>query len=238
MQERHDGRLQPRHAGTGSNGKNGACLQRLQPRETLFIDGERAHSVFRVRSGLVMTYRLLSDGRRQIHSFARTGDFLTLGTGDLYTVSAEAITESSVEVFRRGKLDNILREDSVFGRQLIQRLTHELSVAREQAAMLGRKSAMERIASFLVFLDRRGDRTPDELIAIPMTRNDIADYLGLTLETVSRMIHRLKALGLIDLPRPDRFRVLCPPELAEAAGEGLWQPRLDSDQGEPDWEFH
>lgn len=191
---------------------------RYRPHQTLYVEGEDAASVFRILSGVVIIYRLLPDGRRQIHRFASRGDFLALDLAETYRHSAEAITEVSAQLCDRSAFDRALQEDAVFRRQIFRRLTDMLLAAQEQAVMLGRQTALERTASFLLFLDRQASCPQSGYVAIRMSRYDIADFLGLTFETVSRMLHRLKSRGLIELPKPDRFRVLRREALAEVAG--------------------
>lgn len=193
---------------------------RYRPHQSLYLDGDPAHSVFRVTSGVVIVYRLLPDGRRQIYSFATQGDFLALDLGHTYRHYAEAITEVSVEVYERTSFEQALQRDADFRRAIFSYLTESLLEAQEQAVLLGCKSALERTASFLCFLyEKSPARAPGAYIVIRMSRSDIADYLGLTFETVSRMLHRMKDLGVIDLPKPDRFKVLDWQALAKLAGK-------------------
>ncbi|WP_158085600.1 helix-turn-helix domain-containing protein [Henriciella aquimarina] len=198
------------------------------PHQPLYLEGDPARAVFRIVSGVVIVYRLLPDGRRQIHSFVGKGDFLALDLADTYRHSAEAITEVSAELYMRQSFDRAMHDKAGFRRQVFKLLTDMLMAAQEQAVMLGRKTALERTASFLLFLDHQASCPDNGYVVIRMSRYDIADYLGLTFETVSRMLHRLKNLGLISLPKPDRFRVLKRSALAQVAGEPPEpdQPRL------------
>lgn len=193
---------------------------RYRPHQPLYLEGDPAHSVFRVTSGVIIVYRLLPDGRRQIYSFATQGEYLALDLGGTYRHCAEAVTEVSVEACERATFERALQHDAEFRRQVFSYLTESLLAAQEQAVLLGCKSALERTASFLCFLHEKSPaRVPGAYIVIRMSRSDIADYLGLTFETVSRMLHRMKDLGIIDLPKPDRFKVLDWQGLARLAGK-------------------
>ncbi len=193
---------------------------RYRPHQSLYLEGDPARLVFQITAGVVIVFRLLADGRRQIHRFATRGDLLALDFADLYSHNAEAITEVSAEVYDRPWFDRTFQDHPDFRRGVFRHLTDTLTASQEQAVMLGRKSAMERTASFICFLLQKAPAdVRHSYIVIRMSRYDIADYLGLTFETVSRMLHRLKKLGVIDLPKPDRFKVLNWPVLAQLAGE-------------------
>ena len=193
---------------------------RYRPDQYLYLEGDLARSVFRITAGVVIVFRLLADGRRQIHRFATRGDFLALDFADAYSHNAEAITEVTAEVYDRPWFDRTFQNHPDFRRAVLRHLTEALTAAQEQAVMLGRKTALERTASFICFLLQKAPADArHSYIIIRMSRSDIADYLGLTFETVSRMLHRLKSLGVIDLPKPDRFKVLNGPMLAQLAGE-------------------
>lgn len=195
-------------------------MARYRPHQSLYLEGDHAGSVFQITSGVVIVFRLLADGRRQIHRFATRGDLLALDFADRYSHNAEAITEVSAEVYDRPWFDRTFQNYPDFRRDVFRHLTDTLTAAQEQAVMLGRKTALERTASFICFLLQKAPAdVRHSYIVIRMSRCDIADYLGLTFETVSRMLHRLKKLGVIDLPKPDRFKVLNGPMLAQLAGE-------------------
>ncbi|MEO1193821.1 MAG: helix-turn-helix domain-containing protein [Pseudomonadota bacterium] len=169
--------------------------------EGLFDEGERAEHVFNVTEGAVKIFKLLSDGRRQVTGFLFAGDFLGLASGEAYAYSAEAMTETKLCRFQKSHLEMVLQRFPEMERRLLDIAGHELAEAQEQMLLLGRKTARERIASFLLLLSRRaeaGGRKADP-VQVPMSRSDIADYLGLTTETVSRTITKLKSDGLIEL---------------------------------------
>ncbi len=173
----------------------------LHPGDPLFDEGEPADNVYSVTAGSVKVYKLLPDGRRQVIGFLFSGDFMGLAHNDLYAYSAEAITHSAVCRFPRKKLEQLLERFPKMERRLLGMASHELAVAQEQMLLLGRKTAKEKIASFLLMLSKRSEQrgqTPNP-VAVPMSRTDIGDYLGLTTETVSRTFTQLKTSNLISL---------------------------------------
>jgi CRP/FNR family transcriptional regulator len=177
-----------------------------------------AQHVFNITSGSVRVYRLLSDGRRQITGFLFAGDFLGLATGDTYVFSAEAIEPVTACRFRKSDYRRLIQETPALEATLLDRATHELVAAQNQMLLLGRKTALERVATFLLEMPAHDParRGPEGRIHLPMTRSEIADYLGLTIATVSRVFTRLKTSGVIRLlsltavqiERPDVLRAL------------------------------
>jgi len=173
----------------------------LTPGDPLFDEGEPAGYLFNVTAGAVKIYKLLPDGRRQMTGFLFPGDFLGLANDRTYAYSAEAVTYTTLCRFPRPKLENLLEMYPKMERRLLGMASHELAVAQEQMLLLGRKTAREKIASFLLMLsDRAVQRGQAENpVAVPMSRNDIGDFLGLTTETVSRTFTQLKQSGAIVL---------------------------------------
>ncbi len=171
------------------------------PKQTIFFEGDPADHLFVVTEGGVKLYKLLSDGRRQITGFIFTGDFLGLALHDNYAYSAEAMSKLELCRFPRRKLERLLEEIPRLERRLLQTASNELAAAQDQMLLLGRKTARERIATFLLNLSERAIRHGEtgEVVALPMSRGDIGDYLGLTIETVSRTFTRLKKQGVVDL---------------------------------------
>lgn len=192
----------------------------LRPGEALIREGEPADRLFNITSGSVRVYKLLPDGRRQITGFLFAGDFVGLATGETYAFSAEAIEATTLCRFRKRDYRALIRERPALETALLERATHELAAARSQMLLLGRKTARERVASFLLDLpDRDPIRPSDEgQVRLPMTRAEIADYLGLTIETVSRELTRLKTTGVIRLLSLHELRVLQPEALRALAG--------------------
>lgn len=179
-------------------GFTGPCLRHARDEE-IFGEGETADHVYQVISGSVRTCRTLRDGRRQIDEFHFAGDYFGLEAGDLHRVSAEAMTETTVRMVRRGALSQLAAQRPEVARVLFRLTVEGLQRSQDHVLMLGRKSARERVVGLLVDL---ADRTGGDELDIPMSRQDMADYLGLTIETVSRCIHQLQHDGLIALPTP------------------------------------
>lgn len=191
----------------------------LEPGESLVAEGEDASHVFNITTGALKVYKLLADGRRQVTGFLFTGDFLGFGTGERYGVSAEALTPVRVCRFQRRAFRALLGEFPAMETKLLAMAGNELEAAQEQMLLLGRKTAKERIASFLLSLSRRAERLgrPADPVALPMSRTDIADYLGLTTETVSRVFTQLKTQGSIRLAGTNEVRLNRPAELRRLA---------------------
>ncbi len=178
-----------------------AIRQAFPPGQNIFDEGEPSDYLFNLTQGTVKIYKLLADGRRQVTGFLFAGDFLGLASEAAYAYTAEAVTEAKVCRFRRGQLDQLLERFPQMERRLLVMAGHELAEAQEQMLLLGRKTAKERIASFLLSLSRRAQQAgrAADPVSVPMSRTDIADYLGLTTETVSRTFTKLKTEGLIRL---------------------------------------
>jgi CRP/FNR family transcriptional regulator len=170
-------------------------------------EGDSAEHFFNVTAGTAKLFKLLPDGRRQITGFASMGTFLGLAVSSTYAFGAEAVEPMRVCRFSRPKLRAMLDDFPAMERRLLDVASNELVAAQEQMLLLGRKTARERLASFLVSrascvsngATPCGHRTAEK-VTLPMTRSDIADYLGLTIETVSRTLTRFKSERLIDIP--------------------------------------
>ena len=150
----------------------------------VFGEGEEAEYVYQIISGAVRTYKLLPDGRRQINSFHLPGDLFGLENGATHRFTAEAVVETNVRITGRRSLLDTMAHRELGAKELLSLVTRNLKHAENHMLLLGRKTALERVAAFLLEMDERLDH-PD-VMTLPMKRRDIADYLGLTLETVSR----------------------------------------------------
>lgn len=174
--------------------------------EEIFAEGDRAGFFYKVVSGAVRTSKLLSDGRRQIDAFHLPGDIFGLEAGEEHRFSAEALGDATVIAYRRCSLDTLASSDADFARQVVAAMMRSLQRAQDHMLLLGRKSAVEKIATFLLDL---AERSPCAgAIQLPMSRTDIADHLGLTIETVSRCLTQLERQGVIELPAHRRSIVL------------------------------
>jgi CRP/FNR family nitrogen fixation transcriptional regulator len=161
----------------------------------IYGEQEPAEYVYQVKLGAVRSYKLLSDGRRQIGAFHLAGDIFGLENGSEHRFTAEAIVDTTVRLIRRRSLEVLADSDAVVLRNLLSMTTSNLQHAENHMLLLGRKTSLERVAAFLIEMDRR--ITAAGVMPLPMSRRDIADYLGLTLETVSRALSRLHELGII-----------------------------------------
>jgi len=166
--------------------------------EEIYGEGELAEFVYNVISGVVRTHRVLDDGRRQISSFYFPGDLFGLEVGEDHSATAEAVSTCEIGVIKRKALDRMTSDNCSAARELWALTSQELNRAKAHLLLLGRKTAVERVASFLLDMADRSD--DDEGVKIPMSRSDIADYLGLTIETVSRTLTQLERSGAIELP--------------------------------------
>jgi CRP/FNR family transcriptional regulator len=176
----------------------------LRRGQELFAEGDAADHYFKVLTGALLSYRLLPDGRRHVQDFHVAGEYLGFTSLPSYPFAAEAMSDCTVVRYPRRAVETLIDEHPIVGRDLLAVVSRELSAAQDRLLLLGRKTALERLASFLLLLGRRTGAAPaaQQTIQLFMTRADIADHLGLTMETVSRGLGKLKRLGAIDLPSP------------------------------------
>src|SRR6201985_178439 len=181
----------------------------------IYGEKEPAEDVYQVKVGAVRSYKLLSDGRRQIGAFHLAGDIFGLENGSEHRFTAEAIVNTTVRLIKRRSLELVAESDARVSRNLLGMTTNNLQHAEDHMLLLGRKTSLERVAAFLIEMDHR--LTSSGVMALPMCRRDIADYLGLTLETVSRALSALQDKGILGfLGQPQRQIVLLDrPKLAE-----------------------
>jgi CRP/FNR family nitrogen fixation transcriptional regulator len=163
--------------------------------EEIYGEDEPAEYVYQVIRGAVRSYKLLSDGRRQIGAFHLAGDVFGLETGQIHRLATEAIVDTTVRLVKRRCLEQAAQSDVRVARNMWTLTATELQHAENHMLLLGRKTAVERVATFLLEMDRR--LAVAGMIALPMCRRDIGDYLGLTLETVSRALSGLQSEGVV-----------------------------------------
>jgi len=152
----------------------------------IFGEQEPADYIYQVVEGAVRTHKLLSDGRRQICAFHLPGDVFGLENGDFHRFTAEAIGDTTVRLVKRQSLEREAKNDPAMVRSLLSMTTNSLQHVENHLLLLGRQTAQERVGAFLI--EMNGRQTSADVINLPMTRRDIADYLGLTIETVSRVL--------------------------------------------------
>jgi CRP/FNR family transcriptional regulator, nitrogen fixation regulation protein len=162
----------------------------------IYGETEPAECVYQVKNGAVRSYKLLRDGRRQIGAFHLVGDIFGLENGGTHRFTAEAIVETSVRLIRRRGLEVVAETDAIVSRNLLKMTTSNLQHAENHLLLLGRKTSLEKVAAFLLEMDKR--LTAAGVMALPMSRRDIADYLGLRLETVSRALSRLQGARVLN----------------------------------------
>lgn len=175
----------------------------LPGRTHLFRAGDEARQVYTVTSGSIRLQRDLSDGRRQVIGFAMPGDFIGLAPDAAYSFSADTLAPTSLCRFDRAQFAALSRSKQPLLERLHLEATHELALARDHMVLLGRRRADERVAAFLLGwqkrLSRIGGRSVN--VPLPMGRQDIADHLGLTIETVSRILARwMRERIILDVP--------------------------------------
>ena len=198
-----------------------ATAVELRAGGTVFYEGDENTFLFNVVKGAVRLSKLLPDGRRQITGFLFPGDFLGLSIADVYAYSAETITETSLCRFNRKSLANMIERLPKLENQLLALASNELVQAQDQLVVLGRKKATERVVTFLIKMAERIGRQGNDgwELDLPMTRTDMADYLGLSTESVSRTMSRLRKAHLILTPGIRSVYIRDPGELALHSGD-------------------
>jgi len=192
----------------------------LRRDETLFRDGDGATHYFKVVSGAVRTCKLLANGRRHVGDFFLPGDFIGLDALEQHAFDAESVGETTLIRYERGRVDALLGKSPQLSRSLHARLRVELSRAQARMLLLGRMTAQERLACFLLRMAARHRGDDRGRVSLPMTRGDIGDYLGLTTETVCRGFAQFKSLGAIAAPSPHHLRILDAEKLQAIADGG------------------
>ena len=165
--------------------------------EEIYGEGEPVEYVYQVVRGAVRTYKVLCDGRRQISAFHLLGDMFGLTSGGEHRMSAEAVVGATIRLVKRRALDAATRTDPGLACALWKAAADDLRHAEDHMMVLGRKSAVEKVATFLLEMDRRLAKSGR--VALPMSRRDIADYIGMTIETVSRTLTQLQEDGALEL---------------------------------------
>ncbi|MEI2297412.1 helix-turn-helix domain-containing protein [Ensifer sp. MJa1] len=178
----------------------------VAPGQALFWEGDDAKYVFQVEDGMLRALRLLADGRRVIVGFLHAGDLLGVSLKDRYLYTVEAITEVRLRRYPRRRFEDEVARRPHLREQLFSKLCDEMTAAQDQAVLLSRRSADEKVANFLLLMAKDRDAEPVTFVDLPMTRLDIADYLNMTIETVSRTITKFASNGII--VAPDRRSII------------------------------
>ncbi len=187
-----------------------ASLRRVEAKQFVFTEGDPNTHLFRVETGAIALYKILVDGRRQIVGFAFPGDLIGLGAQGEHGMNAQAVKPTRLRCMPIAHLHQSASRDASLAFKLYEAMTRELAATRDLMLITGQRSAMERVAGFLLAFSRRNERNRQDpaVIELPMTRADIGDFLGLTIETVSRTFTKLKAMGLIELPQSNRVKLM------------------------------
>jgi CRP/FNR family transcriptional regulator, anaerobic regulatory protein len=207
------------------------------PPRAIFWEGDAAGHVFHVLEGCLRVYRILQDGRRAILGFSYAGDLLGVSFRATYPFTADAVTPVRVKRLARHRFHELVDASRDLRTQLLTEVSTEMTVAQEHIMHLGRTAADERVAAFLLHIARRtgaDTATPVE-IDIPFGRLDIADYLGLTVETVSREISKLKRAGLISTMGPHKIIVRRLRSLRDIARMDVDEPSAEAASHSEAW---
>ena len=197
-------------------------IKHLAPHESLALEGDTGDRLHRVLSGTVAGYKATADGRRQILAFFYPGDLVGLTVDERYAYSAEAVDHASVRSVPHARLRELAAQTPVLQESLLSALRREVAAAQERLLWLGRKTARERLAGFILECDGRiGQRDKDGLRSVPlsMSQLEIGDYLGLASETVSRTLAELVRDGAIDIVRPFAGVIICNRRSLEGAAD-------------------
>lgn len=196
---------------------NRATVKHFQSKEHVFCEGDARTHVFQIECGVVTIYQMLNDGRRQIVDFAYPGDFIGLGTTGEHLFSAEATCATTVRCLSASALEETAKSDPNLALQLYRAVSLELSAARALLVAIGQRSAIERVGTFLLMLHARAasEKGDADVVHLPMRRADIGDFLGLTIETVSRTITKLRLMRVIEVPHGTEIRITDFDRLAE-----------------------
>lgn len=197
----------------------GRSIETFQAGRAVFWEGDAADDVFLVTQGLLRLYRLLPDGRRVVLGFIFAGDMLGLSLQDEYLFTAEAVSHVRLVRVSKSQFYGRISQSPQFGAMLTAHPRDEMCAAQDQMMLLLRRAADERVAAFLLFVAEHTGRAVEKgsEILLCMSRTDMADYLGLTIETVSRCMSKLRANGVISLESSARVRVEKPQMLEQVA---------------------
>ena len=184
-------------------------VRKLNKQAMLINVGDEANYFYEILFGQVKSYILLTDGRRLITGFHRKGDILGVPFEKKYSFSAQAVSRADVRCYSCARIEQNIGTSSALSLKLLDIASKQLSHATNQMVLLGRKNPVEKIATFLLSCERWASSSASQkvIIDLPMSRTDIADYLGLTQETVCRVLGQFKRCGLIEIDTPHQVRV-------------------------------
>lgn len=223
---------EPRTALASSEGDlagslSGGTLRLLAAKDHAFSEGDPVTHVYRIEIGHICLYRVLPDGRRKVVNFAFPGDLIGLCGNGHHTESAQATDGTRLTAFPIATVHETARKDPLFAKKLFEAMSLELTTARDLLVALTQRTACERLASFLLALARRHHWSGElgNEIVLPMSRSDIADFLGLSIETVSRTFTKFRLEGLIEIEQFILVTILDQIGLERVAGFRSFQRR-------------
>jgi len=220
--------INPRPAATFEQSLAQSWLRRVETKGFVFSEGDPATHVYQVETGAVALYKVFTDGRRQIVGFAYPGNFIGLGVHGEHPMHAQAIKPTRLRCLPVAALRQFAARDPLIGFKLYEALAGELATTRELVFTKGRRGAMQRVVGFLLaFSQRNGENGHDRpCVDLPMTRTDIGDFLGLSVETVSRTFTSLRMRGLIELACSNHVKLVDIEQLQGIADGEEGAPRM------------
>lgn len=180
---------------------------RFARNQTIFNEGDAAEYAYALKSGTVRLCKYLSDGRRQIMQFLFPGDLFSFMELDGHHLTAEAVNDVVLSCYPHRQIVQLGAQNPELGMRMASLMSQRLHAMHVQLLLLGRQTAMERVASFLLSLKERMGADETELFDISMSRQDVADHLGLTIETVCRVLSKLRRSRVIAIPNLHQLRV-------------------------------
>jgi CRP/FNR family transcriptional regulator len=186
-----------------------APVRAVEAKEHVFTEGDDRSHLYRVETGAICLYKVLPDGRRQVLGFAYPGDVVGLPHGE-HQFNAQATRPSRIRSLPWSTVQHVARHDPALAIKLYEMISQELAAAHDLLLTTGQRTATERVAAFLLAMSRRAERKGGNaaMVELPMTRSDIGDFLGLTIETVSRTFTKLRQLEIIDLAQSTHVQIL------------------------------
>jgi CRP/FNR family transcriptional regulator len=185
----------------------------------MLCEGHTSEHFYEILEGIVRAYKILSDGRRQIINFLFPGESFGIGASDAYSYSADAVTDTTVRSLAKPALERLASGQPALAARLRDSVLRELRAAQDHLVVLGRKTAREKVPSFLLFVAEHENPSFNDghTIWIPMSQRDIADYLGLTTETVNRVMASLRANSIISIHAHGHIRLIMVEALSDIA---------------------
>ncbi len=211
--------MQQRNENERAQIRHGEAARQLSvpAKETIFLEGDTAKNLYEVADGVAKIYKMMPDGRTLITGFAYRLSLLGIARAGLYYYNVDAVTDMTLVVHPRSEVEARLRDDPTYLQHLLDETNDELVQAQERILVLGRKTPLEKVSSFLTRI--RQWQGEDRQLHLPMTRHDIADYLGLTTETVSRTFTQLRNQSVIASPNQHDVEIIDLAALTALAGD-------------------